>query len=122
MNVLAVRETCKVAMARARAGRSWRWGHRYRPLMSDPGISYRSREEVSGVRQARDPVQKVKQWLLEIGGATDEEVKALELKVRREIDAAVEAAKAEPEPPASELTRDIHAGKYPKPRMVNLPL
>ena len=90
--------------------------------MSDPGISYRSREEVSGVRQARDPVQKVKQWLLEIGGATDEEVKALELKVRREIDAAVEEAKAEAPPPASELTRDIHAGKYPPPRMVNLPL
>ena len=125
MNVMAVREACKVAMAYARENGpimmemdTYRYhGH----SMSDPGISYRSREEVSGVRQARDPVQRVKQWLLELGGATDEEVKTLEQKVRREIDQAVEEAKAEAPPPSSELTRDIHAGKYPPPRMCNMP-
>ena len=88
--------------------------------MSDPGITYRSREEVSGVRQARDPVQTVKNWLLNEAGCTDEEVKALERDVRGEIEQAVEAAKADLPPPPAELTRDIHVGRYPAPRMCNL--
>merc|ERR1719327_895726 len=75
--------------------------------MSDPGITYRSREEVSGVRQARDPVTTVKNWLLGPAGSTADEVKELEGIVRKEIDAAVEQAKADPLPPAAELTRDI---------------
>jgi pyruvate dehydrogenase E1 component alpha subunit len=124
MNVLAVREAVKVAMKHAQEigpivmeMDTYRYhGH----SMSDPGITYRSREEVSGVRQARDPVQTVKNWLLDQAGCTDEEVKALELSVRREIEAAVEEAKADLPPPASELTRDIHVGKYPPPRMCNL--
>ena len=41
-------------------------------------------------------------------------------QVRAEIDAAVEAAKLESPPPHAELTRDIHSGKYPPPRMCNL--
>ncbi len=124
MNVLAVREAVKVAMVYAREQGpimmemdTYRYhGH----SMSDPGITYRSREEVSGVRQARDPVQTVKGWLLDQAGATAEEVKALELSVRDEIDAAVEAAKAADPPPSNELTRDIHVGGYPRPRMCNL--
>ena len=58
--------------------------------MSDPGITYRSREEVSGVRQARDPVATVKNWLLNEAGATADEIKAMETSVRKHIDAAVE--------------------------------
>ena len=126
MNVLCVREAVKVAMKHAQEVGpivmemdTYRYhGH----SMSDPGITYRSREEVSGVRQSRDPVQTVKNWLLNEAGCTDEEVKALELSVRKEIEIAVEGAKAELPPPASELTRDIHSGKYPAPRMCNLPL
>jgi pyruvate dehydrogenase E1 component alpha subunit len=125
MNVLAVREAVTVAMNYAREHGpimmemdTYRYhGH----SMSDPGITYRSREEVSGVREARDPVMKVKNWLLNEGGATVDEVKALEAAVRREIDAAVEAAKAEEPPPSTELIRDIHSGSYQPPRMCNLP-
>ena len=61
----------------------------------------------------------VKQWLLEEAGATADELKALEARVRKEIDAAVEGAKAESLPPDHELTRDIHFGEYPAPRMCN---
>jgi len=124
MNVLAVREAVKVAMQHAREHGpimmemdTYRYhGH----SMSDPGITYRSREEVSGVRQARDPVQMVKGWLLDEAGATADEIKALEGGVRAEIDAAVEGAKAADPPPPNELTRDIHVGSYPNPRMCNL--
>jgi len=128
MNVLAVREAVKIAMQHAREYGpimmemdTYRYhGH----SMSDPGITYRSREEVSGVRQARDPVATVKNWLLGPAGATAEEVKELEGQVRKEIDAAVEQAKKELPPPASELTRDIFAGPWvgPPPRMCNIPL
>ena len=83
-------------------------------------VFYAKSPRAVGVRQARDPVQTVKNWLLDQAGCTDEEVKALELSVRREIEAAVEEAKADLPPPASELTRDIHVGKYPPPRMCNL--
>ena len=127
MNVFAVREACKVAMQHAREHGpimmemdTYRYhGH----SMSDPGITYRSREEVSGVRQARDPVATVKNWLLEVGGATVDEVKAIEVAVRKEIDTAVEQAKKDMPPPASELIRDIYAGPWvgPRPRMCNTP-
>jgi hypothetical protein len=39
--------------------------------------------------------------------------------VKRLIDDAVATAKAAPETPADELTRDIYSGKYPPPRMCN---
>ena len=88
--------------------------------MSDPGITYRSRDEVAGVRKARDPVATVKTWLLGEAGMSADEVKALEMSVRETIDLAVaEAKRAEP-PPSSELTRDIFVGPYEPPRMCNL--
>ena len=123
MNVLSVREAVKVAMSHAREHGpimiemdTYRYhGH----SMSDPGITYRSREEVSGVRQARDPVATVKSWLLGEAAMPESDVKALEGAVRKQIDTAVEQAKAESPPPAEEITRDIYSGKYPPPRMCN---
>ena len=124
MNVLAVREAVKYAMKHAQTEGpvvmemdTYRYhGH----SMSDPGVTYRSRDEVSGVRTARDPVDLVKRWLIELGLSTKEEVKAIEQGVRREIDAAVAAAKAEAPPPARELTADIYVGGSAPPRMCNL--
>ena len=124
MNVLSVREGTAFAKAHALEHGpivmemdTYRYhGH----SMSDPGITYRSRDEVSGVRTARDPVDLVKRWLTELGLATKEEVKAIEQGVRREIDAAVAAAKAEAPPPARELTADIYVGGSAPPRMCNL--
>jgi len=125
MNCLNVREATRFAKAYALEHGpivmemdTYRYhGH----SMSDPGITYRSREEVQGVRQARDPVATVKSLLLGPAGATADEVKELEATVRKEIDWAVEAAKKESPPPASELTRDIFAGPWvgDKPRMCN---
>ena len=56
------------------------------------------------MRQARDPVASVKNWLLGPAGATADEVKEVEQSVRKEIDAAVEQAKKDLPPPASELS------------------
>lgn len=43
--------------------------------MSDPGTSYRSREEVSEVRKVRDPITSFKDKLLGANVVTDAEIK-----------------------------------------------
>ncbi len=124
MNVLAVREAVRFAAEHARTSGpvvmemdTYRYhGH----SMSDPGISYRNRDEVSAVRSERDPVELVKSWLLEHELATKEELKAIDRGVRAEIEAAVEAAKAAPVPPQSELYRDVFVGPFDPPRPVVL--
>ena len=49
--------------------------------MSDPGITYRTKEEVMNMRQTRDPVEICKQMILEKGWATDKEMKATEKEI-----------------------------------------
>ena len=43
--------------------------------MSDPGISYRSKDEVMEVREKRDPINKVKKLILENNVATEDELR-----------------------------------------------
>ena len=33
--------------------------------MSDPGSTYRTRDEIQGVRQARDPIEHIRKLILE---------------------------------------------------------
>mmetsp|Transcript_34108 Transcript_34108/g.70445 ORF Transcript_34108/g.70445 Transcript_34108/m.70445 type:complete len:417 (+) Transcript_34108:16-1266(+) len=77
--------------------------------MSDPGLTYRSREEVSGVRKARDPVDKLKKIVAELGWMTEQEVKDVEKQVRAEVDEAVEFSKTSPFPAVSEMYTDVQA-------------
>ena len=50
--------------------------------MSDPGSTYRTRDEISTMRQQRDPIEHVRKLLLDNGFADASELKKLE-KVRR---------------------------------------
>ncbi|KAK7107526.1 probable pyruvate dehydrogenase E1 component subunit alpha, mitochondrial [Littorina saxatilis] len=76
--------------------------------MSDPGTSYRSREEVQEVRQKRDPIILFKEKITGAGLVTDEELKKIDVAVRKEVEEAAEKAKTDPELPLEALYHDIY--------------
>jgi len=75
--------------------------------ISDPGTSYRTREEVNEMRQKRDPITRLKVFIEEHNLATPEELKEIEKEVKAEVDEASEFAKNAPEPAPEELFTDI---------------
>jgi len=76
--------------------------------MSDPGITYRSRDDVNEVRKTRDPIELHKQRLLEQGLVDKEELKAIEKEIRVEVQEAMDFALSSAEPPMEELYTDIY--------------
>ena len=76
--------------------------------MSDPGSTYRTRDEVSGVRTQRDPIELVRRLLTEEGGVDAADLKALEREVKKEVDAAVEGAKAGVPPALDALWANVY--------------
>lgn len=77
--------------------------------MSDPGTSYRTREEIQEVRQSRDPITSFKDRIINAGLTTAEELKSIDNEVRVEVDKAVKDAKADGEISMEELSADIYA-------------
>ncbi|XP_036613629.1 pyruvate dehydrogenase E1 component subunit alpha, somatic form, mitochondrial-like isoform X2 [Trichosurus vulpecula] len=118
MDVLCVREAAKFAAAYSRSGKgpiimelqTYRYhGH----SMSDPGVSYRSRQEVQEVRSKSDPIMLHKNRMVHSNLASIEELKEIEIEVRKEIEDAAQFATADPEPPLEELGYHIYSGHPP---------
>jgi len=83
--------------------------YRYRGhSMSDPA-KYRTREEVEKVRSEHDPIEQVRQRLIEKKWATEDDLKKIDAKVREIVNEASEFATNDPEPDPSELYTDIYA-------------
>lgn len=76
--------------------------------MSDPGTSYRTRDEVQEVRQTRDPILGFKEKVVAAGLADAEELKKMEMDIRKSIDADVKKAKTDPEIGVEELYYDVY--------------
>ncbi|KAG0227471.1 alpha subunit of pyruvate dehydrogenase [Actinomortierella wolfii] len=76
--------------------------------MSDPGTTYRTREEIQHMRSNNDPITGLKQRMLELGVVTEEELKAVDKAARAEVDKAVEEAKSSPEPNVDQLFTQIY--------------
>ncbi|ORZ39035.1 dehydrogenase E1 component-domain-containing protein [Catenaria anguillulae PL171] len=76
--------------------------------MSDPGTTYRTREEIQHMRSTRDPIMGLKNVVLEVEAATEAELKAIDKEAKEAVDKAVEEAKASPEPAMEELWTEIY--------------
>ena len=53
--------------------------------MSDPGTTYRSRDEIAATRSARDPIEFIKKCLIDNGMMEEAEVKDVEKAIRKEV-------------------------------------
>jgi pyruvate dehydrogenase E1 component alpha subunit len=81
--------------------------YRYRGhSMSDPA-KYRSRDEVQKVRTEQDPIEQVRQRLLEKKWASEDDLKKIDAEVRDVVNEAAEFATHDPEPDPSELWTDV---------------
>ena len=125
MNVLAVKQGMNYATDWARNGKgplvieleTYRYmGH----SMSDPGLSYRSKEEVRQIQAEKDPIDRVKYMLIENNLATEDDLKNIEKEVRNEVDEAVQFAKDSPFPEAHDLYTDVLEDKPYYVRAVEL--
>lgn len=77
--------------------------------MSDPGTSYRTRDEVQGVRQTRDPITQFKEKIIEAGLVTADELKTVDDEIKTVVDAATKFCKADKEIGVEELYTDVHS-------------
>jgi pyruvate dehydrogenase E1 component alpha subunit len=80
--------------------------------MSDPGVTYRSRDEIKHVRNYRDPINLVKLMLVENSWATEKELKAIEKEIRSSIEADVTKLMQDPPPSAEDLYTHIGVTKH----------
>lgn len=117
MSVEAVHDAMERAAKRARSGdgptllelRTYRYkGH----SMSDPA-KYRTKEELEEYKQ-KDPIEQVRSTIIENDFATEEDLAAIDKKIKGIVDESVKFAEESEFPPASEALKDVYAqSDYP---------
>jgi pyruvate dehydrogenase E1 component alpha subunit len=114
MNVLAVKEGMRFAKEHCGSGNgpmyiemmTYRYhGH----SMSDPGTTYRNREEIDFTRSTRDPLEFIKKCLIDAEFMSPEEIKEKEKGIRKEVQKEVLKAKEWERPTMEELPKYIYA-------------
>lgn len=85
--------------------------------MSDPGTTYRTREEIQRMRSTQDPIRGLQRYISEWGLASEDDLKAVDKEAKAEVDAAVEEAKQSPYPDEKELWTDIYSAGTEPPFM-----
>ncbi|MEX2454870.1 MAG: pyruvate dehydrogenase (acetyl-transferring) E1 component subunit alpha [Rhodospirillaceae bacterium] len=111
MDVLAVREAAEKAVAHCRSGKGpyllEMETYRYRGhSMSDPA-KYRTKEEVTEMREKHDPISNLSQVIVEAGHRSEDQLKDLDKEVRAIVAEAAQFAQESPEPDPSELYTDV---------------
>jgi pyruvate dehydrogenase E1 component alpha subunit len=111
MDVIAVRDAALRALDHARSGngpyilemKTYRYrGH----SMSDPA-KYRTKEEVSKMREQHDPIDHLKEKLLADGIIDEARLKDIDREVKAIVSEAADFAQASPQPDPSELWTDV---------------
>ena len=110
MDVAAVREAAREAVAHCRAGNGpyllEMSTYRYRGhSMSDPA-KYRTREEVEEMRRTHDAIEQVRRALLD-QGVEEAVLKATDDEIKRVVADAAQFAQDSPEPDPAELWTDV---------------
>jgi len=103
MDVLAVMRAVKFAKEWTTSGKgplllemvTYRYGGH---SMSDPGTTYRTREEIQHMRSSNDPITGLKNLMLEWGVVEEAELKKIDKDARAVVEKAVAEAKSSPEP------------------------
>jgi acetoin:2,6-dichlorophenolindophenol oxidoreductase subunit alpha len=105
--VWSVYDTMRAVVEQARLGRpqfvefkTYRYGGHH---VGDPGKGYRSDEEIEEWRERRDPIRLYAERLIGGGTCSPEEIQSIDQETQREVEGAVEFAKAAPFPDASEV-------------------
>ena len=113
MDVVAVREEAREAVEHARGGggpyvlemKTYRYrGH----SMSDPA-KYRTRDEVDEFRKNSDPIERVKDRILDGGFASEDALKEIDKEQKAIVKDAADFALESPEPDADALWTDVYA-------------
>ena len=111
MEYLKVQQAANRAVYHARSGKgpyilemdTYRYrGH----SMSDPA-KYRSKEEVEGVKETRDPLDYFKMYMTKTLKIPEDPIKKIEDEVKAIVAEAVEFSKSSPEPEVAELYTDV---------------
>jgi len=80
--------------------------------MSDPGVTYRSRDEVSNIRKLKDPLNSFRDRLINHNVITVDEAKEIDRIAREEAEEAVKFADESALPNETEFTTDIYVDKH----------
>ncbi|WPH02978.1 Pyruvate dehydrogenase E1 component subunit alpha, mitochondrial [Acrodontium crateriforme] len=115
MDVLAVKAAVAFGKEWCRQGKgplvyeyvTYRYGGH---SMSDPGTTYRTREEIQRMRSTNDPIAGLKQKMLEWEVVTEDELKAIDKEARTHVDEEVAIAEnmAVPDATPEVLFEDIY--------------
>ena len=108
----AVLDACGRLLARAREEREpavlEAVTYRYRGhSVADAGLAYRTKDEIAEHKEG-DPIRRVASRLRE-SGSSDEDLDAIDERVKERVREAVEFAKESPEPPTDQLAWAMHA-------------
>lgn len=115
MDVLAVKAAVQYGKQHCATGKgplvyefvTYRYGGH---SMSDPGTTYRTREEIQRMRSTNDPIAGLKQKLLDWGVTSEDELKGIDKQARTDVDKEVEEAENMEPPEATQqvLYEDIY--------------
>lgn len=82
--------------------------------MSDPGVSYRSKEEIQHIRKTNDPINNLKQIILDNNFSTENELKEMENNIKHQVLDALEIVLKSNHPKDSYFKKYIYCNEETK--------